>query len=64
MEQASPDLYLMDWVRRCWRNGVVLEAVDRKLGSDYDPGEAELVLKLGLLCSHPVPTARPSMRIA
>jgi hypothetical protein len=30
---------------------------------DYAAGEAELVLKLGLLCSHPLPAARPGMRL-
>lgn len=29
----------------------------------YDAHEAELVLKLGLLCSHPLPTVRPGMRL-
>lgn len=29
---------------------------------DYDAHEAELALKLGLLCSHPLPAARPGMR--
>ena len=30
---------------------------------DYDAAEAELMLKLGLLCSHPLPAARPGMRL-
>ncbi|XP_071939984.1 L-type lectin-domain containing receptor kinase IV.2-like [Coffea arabica] len=40
----------------------LLEAVDQKLGTEYVKEEAELVLKLGLLCSHSHPKIRPSMR--
>ncbi|XP_073114698.1 L-type lectin-domain containing receptor kinase SIT2-like isoform X1 [Elaeis guineensis] len=53
---------LVDWVLGCWKMGTILETRDPKLGSDYVVKEMELVLKLGLLCSHPDPMARPSMR--
>ncbi|KAI8560565.1 hypothetical protein RHMOL_Rhmol04G0267500 [Rhododendron molle] len=42
--------------------GEVLRTVDAKLGSEYVGEEVELVLKLGLLCSHSEPVARPNMR--
>jgi hypothetical protein len=32
------------------------------LGTEYIAEEMELVLKLGLMCSHSEPAARPSMR--
>ncbi|KAK6231390.1 hypothetical protein SCA6_001463 [Theobroma cacao] len=35
---------------------------DPKLGTEYVAEEVELVLKLGLLCSHSEPEARPTMR--
>ncbi|XXG54535.1 hypothetical protein AAC387_Pa03g2386 [Persea americana] len=54
-------LILVDWVLECWKEGAILEAVDRKLGSDFLVEEMELILKLGLLCSHPMPAARPNM---
>lgn len=54
-------LILVDWVLECWKKGAILEAVDRKLGSDFLVEEMELILKLGLLCSHPMPAARPNM---
>ncbi|KAK1300464.1 L-type lectin-domain containing receptor kinase IV.1 [Acorus calamus] len=61
--RASPaDLSLSDWVLDQWRRGAVLEAVDARLEGDYAAEEAELVLKLGLLCLHVVAVARPSMR--
>uniref|UniRef100_J3MID0 Legume lectin domain-containing protein n=1 Tax=Oryza brachyantha TaxID=4533 RepID=J3MID0_ORYBR len=36
-----------------------MDTVDARLAGDYDTGEAELVLKLGLLCSHPFAGAAP-----
>ncbi|XP_073112895.1 LOW QUALITY PROTEIN: L-type lectin-domain containing receptor kinase SIT2-like [Elaeis guineensis] len=62
MHQESPDLHLVDWVWGSWRNGVILEVIDARLGGDYDVGEVELILKIGLLCSNPVRAARPTMR--
>ncbi|KAJ8642394.1 hypothetical protein MRB53_019088 [Persea americana] len=60
---ASPEEEnLVDWVTEFWKRGSLLEARDCKLGNDYVVKELELVLKLGLLCSHPVPAARPTMR--
>ncbi|XP_011006399.1 PREDICTED: L-type lectin-domain containing receptor kinase IV.1-like [Populus euphratica] len=43
-------------------NGEILEARDPNLGTEYIAEEMELVLKLGLMCSHSEPAARPSMR--
>ncbi|XP_058099369.1 L-type lectin-domain containing receptor kinase IV.1-like [Magnolia sinica] len=53
---------LVKWVSECWRRGTILAAADPKLGHDYEVEEMELVLKLGLLCSHSLSFARPSMR--
>ncbi|KAJ9185241.1 hypothetical protein P3X46_004898 [Hevea brasiliensis] len=60
-EQAE-DAILLDWVFSFWVKGEIIEARDQNLGPDYIPEEVELVLKLGLLCSHSVPEVRPSMR--
>ncbi|XP_020095720.1 L-type lectin-domain containing receptor kinase IV.1-like [Ananas comosus] len=54
---------LVDWVVKNWRKGSILHTVDAGLGGEYAREEAEMVLKLGLLCSHPHPAARPSMRL-
>ncbi|XP_043690311.1 L-type lectin-domain containing receptor kinase IV.1-like [Telopea speciosissima] len=59
---ADQDVVLVDWVFSCWSKGAILDTVDPKLGINYVEGEMELVLKLGLLCSNGVPTARPTMR--
>ncbi|CAF2111577.1 unnamed protein product [Brassica napus] len=52
------------WVFGLWLRGNIMEAKDPNLGCDgYDLEEVEMVLKLGLLCSHSDPRARPSMRL-
>ncbi|XP_074559925.1 L-type lectin-domain containing receptor kinase SIT2-like [Curcuma longa] len=53
---------LVDWVRENWRAGEIAAVIDRRLGEEYAAEEVDLVLKLGLLCSHPLAAARPSMR--
>ncbi|KAJ1271995.1 hypothetical protein BS78_06G169200 [Paspalum vaginatum] len=55
-------LVLVDWVLDRWRAGSVTDTVDPRLAGDFVQREASLVLKLGLLCSHPLPGARPGMR--
>ncbi|KAE8717323.1 L-type lectin-domain containing receptor kinase IV.2 [Hibiscus syriacus] len=59
---SSEYVILVDWVYSCLFKGDILEAKDPNLGSDYAAEEVELVLKLGLLCSHSEPEARPTMR--
>ncbi|XP_034570979.1 L-type lectin-domain containing receptor kinase SIT2 [Setaria viridis] len=59
--QGTP-VVLVNWVLDHWRNGSIMEAADPRLGNDYALEEVELVLKFGLLCSHPLASARPSMR--
>nr|VDD27804.1 unnamed protein product [Brassica oleracea] len=53
---------LVDWVFEFWNVGNILDAKDPSLGTEYDQREVEMVLKLGLLCSHSNPQARPTMR--
>nr|BAK04076.1 predicted protein [Hordeum vulgare subsp. vulgare] len=55
-------LALADWVRGTWQGGSIIDAVDSEL-KDYDTTEVELVLKLGLLCSHSLSRLRPCMRL-
>jgi serine/threonine protein kinase len=62
-------LALADWVLAAWRAGSITNAMDTGLlavpadGDGYEKEEAVLVLKLGLLCSHPWLSARPCMRL-
>ncbi|CBI16089.3 unnamed protein product, partial [Vitis vinifera] len=53
---------LLDWVLECWKRGAILLTSDPRLEGHYVAEEMELVLKLGLLCSSPIPAVRPSMR--
>ncbi|EPS73694.1 hypothetical protein M569_01059, partial [Genlisea aurea] len=53
---------LVEWVISLWSKGELLGAVDPILEGDYHEGEAELVLKLGLLCCQSRPEARPTTR--
>ncbi|XVF55233.1 hypothetical protein PTKIN_Ptkin06aG0020400 [Pterospermum kingtungense] len=64
IEAQAPTQYvvLVDWVYSCWYRGDILEAKDPNLGTNYVAEEVELILKLGLLCSHSQPEARPTMR--
>ncbi|THU46832.1 hypothetical protein C4D60_Mb09t09040 [Musa balbisiana] len=59
---SGEEQILLDWVVENWRKGSILVTRDPRLGDEYVVEEVELVLKLGLLCSHPLPAGRPSMR--
>ncbi|KAK3415764.1 hypothetical protein EUGRSUZ_H01495 [Eucalyptus grandis] len=61
-QEDTEDVILVDWVFSCWDRGDILEARDPKLGVGFVEEEMELVLKLGLMCSHANPLMRPSMR--
>lgn len=64
IKQDSKDEHIMlvDWVREHCHNGTLLQTVDTRLHGNYDKDKANMVLKLGLLCLHPLPSARPSMK--
>ncbi|KAG9453438.1 hypothetical protein H6P81_006342 [Aristolochia fimbriata] len=53
---------LVEWVWSLYREGRLLEAADSKLAGEYEEGEMRRVLLVGLICSHPDPIQRPSMR--
>ncbi|XP_068643541.1 L-type lectin-domain containing receptor kinase IV.1-like [Aristolochia californica] len=62
LEGSTDGERLVDWVIQCWKKGSILDARDPVLGNEYVKEELELVMKLGLLCSHHTSAARPSMR--
>ncbi|KAM0937359.1 putative protein kinase RLK-Pelle-L-LEC family [Dioscorea sansibarensis] len=56
-------IVLMDWVLENWKKETILDSIDQRLGDhEYNMDEMKLVLELGLLCSHPLPALRPSMK--
>ncbi|XP_002461413.2 L-type lectin-domain containing receptor kinase IV.1 [Sorghum bicolor] len=61
-DEQGDQLLLVDWVLDHWHNGTLLATVDTRLKGNYNAEEVYLVLKLGLLCSHPSGSARPSMQ--
>lgn len=62
IEEGKPPL--VDWVSQRFRRGELLSVVDGRLRArgEIDEGKVERVLQLGLLCVHPDPNARPTMR--
>ncbi|KAL9239298.1 hypothetical protein vseg_013634 [Gypsophila vaccaria] len=53
---------LVDWVWGLHRDGKLLAAADERLNGEYEEEEMRRVLWVGLACSHPDPTVRPTMR--
>lgn len=65
IEEGKPPL--VEWTWELMRRGELIksaldERIRRTKGSDLDEEEVEKVLQLGLLCAHPDPNARPTMR--
>ncbi|KAJ6414467.1 hypothetical protein OIU84_003463 [Salix udensis] len=58
---SAKEMILVDWVYSFWMEGKILSTMDPKLDREWKAEEAELVLKLGLLCSHGVAEGRPRM---
>jgi hypothetical protein len=58
----SSNFVLIDHVMECHQSDRIREVVDPKLNSIYVIDEVELVLELGLLCSHHRPTMKQVMR--
>ncbi|KAJ0028097.1 hypothetical protein Pint_35371 [Pistacia integerrima] len=59
---APEELVLVDWVWDKYREGKVLDVIDRKLNGEYNEAEVFTVIKLGILCSNNAPMSRPTMR--
>ncbi|KAF5764421.1 putative protein kinase RLK-Pelle-L-LEC family [Helianthus annuus] len=51
--------FMVDYVWSLYREGRILEAVDKRLADDYNAEEATRFLMLGLACSHPIADERP-----
>lgn len=62
IEEGKPPL--VDWVRRLVVEGELTAALDERLRKKggWNEEEVERVMHLGLLCAHPNPNTRPTMR--
>uniref|UniRef100_R7W375 non-specific serine/threonine protein kinase n=1 Tax=Aegilops tauschii TaxID=37682 RepID=R7W375_AEGTA len=61
-DEGNNRVMLVDWVAEHWRQGCITNAADIRMPNNFSLDEVSLVLKLGLLCSHPLSNARPTMR--
>ncbi|XP_020211432.1 L-type lectin-domain containing receptor kinase S.1 [Cajanus cajan] len=59
---VEEEVVLIDWVRELYAKGCAREAADARISGEYDEGDMEMVLKLGLACCHPDPLRRPTMK--
>ncbi|XP_061364877.1 L-type lectin-domain containing receptor kinase S.1 [Gastrolobium bilobum] len=64
IETSLPEeeMVLVDWVRDFYAKGCAVEAADSRIKGEYDVGDMEMVLKLGLACCHPDPLRRPTIK--
>ncbi|KAJ1261398.1 hypothetical protein BS78_09G026700 [Paspalum vaginatum] len=53
---------LVEWVWSLHGDARVLDAVDPRLGGEFEEGEVRRALLVGLACSSPEPALRPGMR--
>ncbi|XP_076933838.1 putative L-type lectin-domain containing receptor kinase S.5 [Bidens hawaiensis] len=55
--------FMVDYVWSLYREGRILDAVDKRLVDDFDKEEAQRFLMLGLACSHPIANERPKTHV-
>ncbi|XP_008777366.2 L-type lectin-domain containing receptor kinase S.4-like [Phoenix dactylifera] len=61
--KAPPEeLVLVEWVWERWSSGRWADVVDSRLEGVYDKEEVAVAIKVGIWCSHPASSARPTMR--
>ncbi|CAM6106325.1 unnamed protein product [Calypogeia fissa] len=59
---CSSNYVLLDWVWELHKEEKLVEAIDPKLDPEGHEEDMARALQVGLLCCHPNPMARPSMR--
>ncbi|KAK3140197.1 hypothetical protein QOZ80_5AG0397430 [Eleusine coracana subsp. coracana] len=57
-------VHLVQWVWNAYGSGSVLDAVDVRLGGDFDGREVACTMVVGLWCAHPDRSLRPTIRQA
>ncbi|CAN6338896.1 unnamed protein product [Urochloa humidicola] len=57
-------VHIVQWVWEFYGRGDVLDAADARLNGEFDAGEMETVMVVGLWCAHPDRSLRPSIRQA
>ncbi|EAY83835.1 hypothetical protein OsI_39052 [Oryza sativa Indica Group] len=57
-------IHIAQWVWNLYGSGRILDAADRRLTGEFDGGEMEAVMVVGLWCAHPDRSLRPTIRQA
>ncbi|CAN6338897.1 unnamed protein product [Urochloa humidicola] len=57
-------VHLVSWVWKFYGGGAILDAADARLKGEFDDGDIEAVMVVGLWCAHPDRSMRPSIRQA
>ncbi|TKW29510.1 hypothetical protein SEVIR_3G399900v4 [Setaria viridis] len=57
-------VHIVQWVWEFYGRGDILDAADARLKGEFDAGEMETVMVVGLWCAHPDRSLRPSIRQA
>lgn len=60
--QEPSKVRMVEWVWDLYGKGQLLEAVDNRLGDDFDEQQIERLMVIGLWCCHPDYTLRPSIK--
>uniref|UniRef100_A0A0E0FE09 Protein kinase domain-containing protein n=1 Tax=Oryza meridionalis TaxID=40149 RepID=A0A0E0FE09_9ORYZ len=61
-EQGQDMIHLAQWVWDLYGNGRIFDAADHRLDGEFDDGEMERVMVVGLWCVHPDRSVRPVIR--
>jgi serine/threonine protein kinase len=57
-------IHIVQWVWEFYGRGAILDAADARLKGEFDAGEMETVMVVGLWCAQPDRSLRPSIRQA
>ncbi|KAI6694983.1 hypothetical protein NL676_022693 [Syzygium grande] len=63
-KNQKSEMSLVEWVWDLFGEGKLLEAIDERMGSDFEEKQVEHLMMVGLWCAHPDWNLRPSMRQA
>ena len=61
-EEEPNKVKLVGWVWELYGNGLLLDAVDERLGMEFDVTQIECLMIVGLWCCHPDPNRRPAIK--
>ncbi|XP_052139093.1 L-type lectin-domain containing receptor kinase IX.1-like [Oryza glaberrima] len=63
-EKGQDMIHLVQWVWDLYGKGRILDAADHRLDGEFNGGEMERVMIVGLWCAHPDRSVRPAIRQA